>query len=157
MKKSSILIPARPNGSQNAAKLIVAKAEKPAPDGKAVGAVGGGNLLMKKLLAKNKAEEKDNASDDDNKRMSIVPGSSRPSISAGSGSRLSIAGLMASRRFAKRLMSRALEKRESTLGDGPPTILYEPTYCMEPKSKFQPSDVLAIVKEVVDSRVKDMK
>lgn len=153
MKKSSIFIPARQDDSQPGAKLTVAKAEK----NPTVGERKGGNLLMKKLLAKNKAEESSQQDDDTGKRSSLAPTSSRPSVSGGSGSKLSLVGLMASRRFAKKLMNKAMEKRESTLGDGVPSVLYEPTYQLEPKGRFQPSEVLAVVKDVIDNRVKDMK
>ncbi|RUS85155.1 hypothetical protein EGW08_007059, partial [Elysia chlorotica] len=69
----------------------------------------------------------------------------------------SLVGLMASRRFAKKLMGRALEKRESTIGDGPPPVNYEPTYRLEPKQKFNTARVLEAVKDVIDNRLQDMK
>ncbi|KAK3803829.1 hypothetical protein RRG08_029423 [Elysia crispata] len=64
---------------------------------------------------------------------------------------------MASRRFAKKLMGRALEKRESTIGDGAPQVHYEPTYRLEPKQKFNTARVLEAVKDVIDNRLQDMK
>lgn len=88
---------------------------------------------------------------------SMMSMSQRTSISTASGKQGGAMGLMASRRFARKLFGRALEKRESTIGDAPPPVNYEPTYRMGPKQKFETSPVLDIVKEVIDGRLEGMK
>ncbi|XP_005107071.1 tctex1 domain-containing protein 4-like [Aplysia californica] len=169
MKKASVVVATRQEGSGAAAKLTVTKPENKilAKIAQSTGSESprDGDRKMSKLFSRRLTMgKKDDASETSQeegggaKRGSLMPSSStRTSVSAGSGSRLSIVGLMASRRFAKRLMGRALEKRESTLGDGPPPVLYEPTYRLDPKKKFEPSPVLSIVKDVIDNRLKDMK
>jgi len=94
--------------------------------------------------------------------LMITTGSQRTSISAGSskhasGGTASILGIMASRRFAKKLAGRAAEKRESTVNESLPHVNYEPTYRMAPKAKFNPTPVKEILKEVIEGRLKDMK
>ena len=88
---------------------------------------------------------------------SMMSMSQRTSISTASGKQGRAMGLMGSRRFARKLFGRALEKRESTIGDAPPPVNYEPTYRMGPKQKFETSPVLDIVKEVIDGRLEGMK
>ena len=120
------------------------------------------------------------SSDDGDKKM---PGTSdptlRPSITTpdrkksmttslssarNSHSGPSVLGLMASKRFAKRLTSRAQAStitREDTHGSSlqlPTNLtLKEPTYKMEPDIKFQSSTVEKIIKETLDGRLEGMK
>ncbi|GFR89661.1 Tctex1 domain-containing protein 1-like [Elysia marginata] len=177
IRKSSVMLPGRADGATNGPKLSLATVAPKTPLPKTPGtpkrSTAGIDRQMSSFLSRRLAAAKDNASSagdpagsedarssvgDGAKKNSVVSGMfSRPSMSSGSNQRLSLVGLMASRRFAKKLMGRALEKRESTLGDGPPPVNYEPTYRMEPKSKFNTASVLEAVKDVIDNRLKDMK
>ena len=78
------------------------------------------------------------------------------SVTSGGTKRHSIFSLMASKRFAKRLMSRALEKRESTVVDVP-IVNYENTYQTGPKAKFNTHPVREIIKHILDTRLEDEK
>ncbi|KAK3091107.1 hypothetical protein FSP39_017175 [Pinctada imbricata] len=85
------------------------------------------------------------------------------SISSGrnSTSGPSIVGLMASKRFAKRLSSKVQLNREETQGSSlqlPTNLtLKEPTYRMEPGVKFKSSTVENLIKETVDYRLDGMR
>ena len=173
VRKSSVMLPGRTEGAASGPKLSLATIAPKTPAlPKTPGtpaASASANRRMSSLLGR---KFKDNTSVEDpagsedagssigggTKKNSIIPGMlSRPSVSSGSNQRLSLVGLMASRRFAKKLMGRAMEKRESTLGDGPPPVNYEPTYRLEPKHKFNTAAVLEAVKDVIDNRLQDMK
>ena len=176
VRKSSVMLPGKSDSATNGPKLSLAtvapKTPGPPRTPGTSGAAGSGDRKMSSLLARKLAASRDNTSVGEpagsedagssigggTKKTSVVSGLlSRPSVSSGSNQRFSLVGLMASRRFAKKLMGRAIEKRESTIGDGAPQVHYEPTYRLEPKQKFNTARVLEAVKDVIDNRLQDMK
>ena len=66
----------------------------------------------------------------------------------------SLAGLLLSRKFAKRLSTKAITKRE-----GSSSALHErePTYRMEPKKHFNIQAVETVIKEILEDRLENFK
>lgn len=69
----------------------------------------------------------------------------------------SLIGLMASRRFAKKLSMKALGNRKASSIATVPLPEMEPTYRMEPRVKFNIQDVKDIIENVLHSRLNGMK
>lgn len=69
----------------------------------------------------------------------------------------SLVGLMASRRFAKKLSMKALGARKSSSIATVPPPEMEPTYRMEPKNKFNTQAVKDIIDTILQSRLSGMR
>jgi hypothetical protein len=69
----------------------------------------------------------------------------------------SLIGLMASKRFAKKLSMKALGTRKSSSIAVPPPPEMEPTYRMEPRKKFDNQAVKDIIDSVLHSRLNGMR
>lgn len=87
--------------------------------------------------------------DQDRKKSIMGP---RPSMAGAS-----LVGLMASRRFAKKLSMKALGARKSSSIATVPPPEMEPTYRMEPKNKFDTHAVKDIIDTILQSRLSGMK
>ncbi|XP_076441147.1 uncharacterized protein LOC143280398 [Babylonia areolata] len=68
-------------------------------------------------------------------------------------------GVLASKRLARRFASRFHRRRLGTMssllssGGGPPPVHMEPTYRLEPRRKFRPSEVEKMLEKVVGERM----
>ena len=76
-------------------------------------------------------------------------------LQRGSTAGPSLAGLMISRKFAKRLSTKANSKRDITSASGIHKM--EPTYRMEPKRPFRSCVVEKCMKDILDSRLQNFK
>lgn len=75
------------------------------------------------------------------------------------GPRPSLAGVMLSRRFAKRMSTRISERKLGTIGSSSAGHLpdKEPTYRMEPTKVFSQSRAEKVIKEVLDEELTGLK
>jgi hypothetical protein len=99
------------------------------------------------------------------RRQSMVPGAGgprgsimlpRPSISGGP----SLAGLLASKRFARRMTGKFMDVRKGSILSSirsSENIQKEPTYRMEPSSRFSSQKVHDVIKDVLEDKLEDYK
>jgi len=98
------------------------------------------------------ASKSTNVSKPGDRKVSMIP--SEGSV----GPRASIAGLLASRRFSKKMFQK-FHKEEPTNASSTmlPSIDQEPTYKMEPDKKFSSSEVETVIKQVLFPTLNGMK
>ncbi|KAJ8306373.1 hypothetical protein KUTeg_016918 [Tegillarca granosa] len=92
-----------------------------------------------------------NLSKSGDRKISMIP--SESSL----GSRPSIAGLLASRRFSKRMFQKFHKEEATASSTVLPSIEQEPTYKMEPDKKFSSAEVEKVIKQVLYPTLNGMK